>query len=154
MNFVHPGDPGISGLRHIMWTGAPKVEGSHARNAVFYGEKAIDRSPCGTGTFGASGAASCQGPAEDGRGFLCTNPSSARSSAAASRLRRLLPAAPAIMPSVAGWARMTGLNTIFIDDRDPFAKGFSVHLNRLVAAQHAAGLTIVPSGCVFSGDRA
>ena len=31
-----------------------------------------------------------------------------------------------IIPSVAGWARMTGYNTIFIDDRDPFAHGFVV----------------------------
>jgi 4-hydroxyproline epimerase len=34
--------------------------------------------------------------------------------------------APAIMPSIAGWARMTGLNTIFVDDRDPYAHGFEV----------------------------
>jgi 4-hydroxyproline epimerase len=33
---------------------------------------------------------------------------------------------PAIIPSTAGWARMTGYNTIFIDDRDPYAKGFQV----------------------------
>ena len=33
---------------------------------------------------------------------------------------------PAIIPSIAGWARMTGYNTIFIDDRDPFAHGFVV----------------------------
>ncbi|WP_369010050.1 proline racemase family protein, partial [Salmonella sp. L-S2353] len=32
----------------------------------------------------------------------------------------------AIIPSVAGWARMTGYSTIFIDDRDPFAHGFVV----------------------------
>jgi 4-hydroxyproline epimerase len=32
----------------------------------------------------------------------------------------------AIIPSVGGWARMTGYNTIFIDDRDPFAHGFVV----------------------------
>jgi 4-hydroxyproline epimerase len=31
---------------------------------------------------------------------------------------------PAIRPSIAGWARMTGLNTIFVDDRDPFQHGF------------------------------
>src|SRR5260370_31767312 len=36
-HFVHP-------------TGAPTVDGANARNAVFYGDKAIDRSPCGTGT--------------------------------------------------------------------------------------------------------
>jgi 4-hydroxyproline epimerase len=33
---------------------------------------------------------------------------------------------PAIIPSIAGWARMTGYNTIFIDDRDPYAHGFQV----------------------------
>ena len=32
----------------------------------------------------------------------------------------------AIKPSVAGWARITGHNTIFVDDRDPFAHGFQV----------------------------
>jgi 4-hydroxyproline epimerase len=31
-----------------------------------------------------------------------------------------------IVPSIAGWARQTGLNTIFIDDRDPYAHGFSL----------------------------
>ena len=32
----------------------------------------------------------------------------------------------AIVPSVAGWARITGLNTIFIHERDPYAHGFVV----------------------------
>jgi 4-hydroxyproline epimerase len=32
----------------------------------------------------------------------------------------------AIIPSIEGWARVTGFNTIFIDDRDPFANGFQV----------------------------
>ncbi|MEY8099991.1 proline racemase family protein, partial [Falsihalocynthiibacter sp. S25ZX9] len=34
---------------------------------------------------------------------------------------------PAIIPSIAGWASVTGINTIFIDDeRDHFAHGFVV----------------------------
>ena len=33
---------------------------------------------------------------------------------------------PAIIPSLSGWARQTGINTIFIDDRDPYAHGFVV----------------------------
>jgi sugar phosphate isomerase/epimerase len=33
---------------------------------------------------------------------------------------------PAIVPSVAGWARMTGLNTIFVDERDPYWRRFQV----------------------------
>ena len=33
---------------------------------------------------------------------------------------------PGIIPSIEGWARMTGYNTIFIDDRDPLAHGFQL----------------------------
>ena len=32
----------------------------------------------------------------------------------------------AIVPSIAGWARQHGVNTITVDDRDPFAHGFQV----------------------------
>jgi 4-hydroxyproline epimerase len=49
-SFVHPENPGIRGCSHIQWTGAPKSAGASGRNAVFYGARAIDRSPCGTGT--------------------------------------------------------------------------------------------------------
>ena len=46
----HPDDPAIRGVSHVMWTGTPTVSGADARNAVLYGKRAIDRSPCGTGT--------------------------------------------------------------------------------------------------------
>ncbi|MBK5270601.1 MAG: 4-hydroxyproline epimerase, partial [Bacteroidia bacterium] len=48
--FVHPEDKTIKGCSHILWTGDVIDKTSTARNAVFYGDKAIDRSPCGTGT--------------------------------------------------------------------------------------------------------
>ncbi len=48
--FVHPDDVTINGCSHILWAGDVMDETSTARNAVFYGDKAIDRSPCGTGT--------------------------------------------------------------------------------------------------------
>jgi 4-hydroxyproline epimerase len=123
--FVHPGDPGITGLRHIMWTGAPTVQGVHARNAVFYGEKAIDRSPCGTGTSARMAQLHAKGKLKGGDDFV-------HESIIGSLFRGRVEGETkigdtrAIVPSVAGWARMTGLNTIFIDDRDPFATGFSV----------------------------
>ena len=47
---VHPENETIRGVSHVMWTGKPRDPRAHARNAVFYGDKAIDRSPCGTGT--------------------------------------------------------------------------------------------------------
>ena len=42
---AHPVDPTIRGVIHIQWTGRPRDPRAHARNAVFYGDKAIDRSP-------------------------------------------------------------------------------------------------------------
>jgi len=47
---VHPENPTIRGVSHVMWTGKPRDPKAHGRNAVFYGDRAIDRSPCGTGT--------------------------------------------------------------------------------------------------------
>ena len=32
----------------------------------------------------------------------------------------------AIRPSIEGWAKITGFNTIFIDEDDPYAYGFQV----------------------------
>jgi 4-hydroxyproline epimerase len=108
-----------------MWTGAPTVPGAHARNAVFYGEKAIDRSPCGTGSSARMAQRHAKGLLKTGEDFVHE---SIIGSLFACRVEQETSVAgrPAIVPSIAGWARMTGLNTIFIDDRDPFARGFTV----------------------------
>jgi len=114
-----------AGLSHVLWTGAPTVEGAHARNAVFYGDKAIDRSPCGTGTSARMAQLVAKGRLAVGDEFwhesIIGSVFKGRVEAAATVGDRT-----AIVPSVAGWARMTGINTIFIDDRDPFAHGFVV----------------------------
>jgi 4-hydroxyproline epimerase len=123
--FVHPENPAIRGLSHILWTGAPTVAGADARNAVFYGDKAIDRSPCGTGTSARMAQLHAKGRLKAGDSFVHE---SIIGSLFAGRIERETSVAgrPAIVPSIAGWARMTGLNTIFIDERDPFAHGFVV----------------------------
>lgn len=123
--FVHPDLPQIHGLSHIQWTGAPTANGAHARNAVFYGDKAIDRSPCGTGTSARMAQLAAKGRLNVGDGFW-------HESIIGSIFKGKVEAAtqvagrPAIIPSITGWARMTGYNTIFIDTRDPFAHGFVV----------------------------
>jgi len=48
--FRHPLNANIKNVSHIMWTDHPRSRGASARNAVFYGDRGIDRSPCGTGT--------------------------------------------------------------------------------------------------------
>ena len=123
--FRHPEKPEIKGLSHILWTGKPTRPEATARNAVFYGDKAIDRSPCGTGTS----ARMAQWAA---KGLLAVGDSFVHESIIGSMFKGRVEAAatvggkPAIIPSITGWARVTGLNTIFIDDRDPFAHGFQV----------------------------
>jgi 4-hydroxyproline epimerase len=125
--FQHPENPTIKGAQpHPCGPGAPKAEGAHARNAVFYGDKAIDRSPCGTGTSARHGAAGRQGQAQGRRRPSCTRASSAACSRAASRKPPRSATTKPSCPSVEGWARITGYNTIFIDDRDPYKHGFQV----------------------------
>ncbi|PZP45111.1 MAG: 4-hydroxyproline epimerase [Azospirillum brasilense] len=124
-DFVHPEKQEIHGLSHILWTGAPKHPKADARNAVFYGDKAIDRSPCGTGTSARMAQWAAKGRLRPGDTFLHE---SIIGSLFRGRVEETvsLGGRPAIIPSVAGWARTTGYNTIFIDDRDPYAHGFQV----------------------------
>ena len=123
--FEHPENPAINGLSHILWTGAPTRDDAHARNAVFYGDKAIDRSPCGTGTSARMAHLAARGSLMVGDDFV-------HESIIGSLFKGRVEAAAkvgdrdAIIPSIGGWARQTGINTIFIDDRDPYAHGFVV----------------------------
>ena len=124
-SFVHPEKPEINGLGHVMWTGKPTQPNSSARNAVFYGEKAIDRSPCGTGTSARIAHWAAQGKLREGEDFVHE---SIIGSQFIGRIvgRTKVGEHAAIIPSVQGWARVTGFNTILVDDRDPYWKGFQV----------------------------
>lgn len=123
--FVHPLDNTIKLCSHVQWTGTPKDPEAHARNAVFYGDKAIDRSPCGTGTSARMAQWAAKGKLKKGDTFV-------HESIIGSLFRgrvedeTTVGNKKAIIPSIEGWARVTGFNTIFIDDRDPYAKGFQV----------------------------
>lgn len=124
-SFEHPEQPDIKGLSHILWTGKPIAKGATARNAVFYGDKAIDRSPCGTGTSARMAQWAAKGRLKPGEPFVHE---SIIGSTFTGRIegQARVGDGDAIIPSISGWARMTGLNTIFINDRDPYAHGFEV----------------------------
>lgn len=123
--FRHPEEPSIQGLSHIEWTGVPLQPDSHARNAVFYGERAIDRSPCGTGTSARMAQWAAQGKLALGDRFVHE---SIIGSQFVGRVegKATVGDFDAIIPSIEGWARVTGFNTIFVDDDDPYAAGFVV----------------------------
>ncbi|MBX3562338.1 MAG: 4-hydroxyproline epimerase [Sphingomonas sp.] len=122
---VHPLDPTIRGVSHVLWADRPKGDGADGRNAVFYGERAIDRSPCGTGTSARLAHLAAQGRLKVGDSFV-------HESYIGSRFIGRVEAEtevggiPAIAPSIEGSAIATGLNTIWIDTDDPFHAGFTV----------------------------
>ena len=123
--FVHPEQPEIQGLTHVMWTGRPLQCGSTARNAVFYGARAIDRSPCGTGTSARMAQWAAHGKLKEGDEFVHESIIGSRFTGRIEGRTRV-GGFDAIIPSVQGWARITGFNTIFVDDRDPYWKGFQL----------------------------
>jgi 4-hydroxyproline epimerase len=122
---VHPENETIRGVSHVMWTGKPRDTRANARNAVFYGDKAIDRSPCGTGTSARMAQLAARGQLKVGDEFV-------HESIIGSLFDGRVESAAkvgnhdAIVPSISGWARQHGVNTITVDDRDPFAHGFQV----------------------------
>ena len=123
--FIHPVDLNINGLSHLLWTGDVIDRRADARNAVFYGEKAIDRSPCGTGTSARMAQWVAQGKLRKGDSFVHE---SIIGSQFVGRVEdeEKVGDKNAIIPSIEGWARVTGYNTILLDDEDPFLTGFTV----------------------------
>ncbi|MBD8491324.1 4-hydroxyproline epimerase [Echinicola sp. CAU 1574] len=123
--FIHPENPRINGLSHIQWIGKPLDESSDGRNAVFYGDKAIDRSPCGTGTSARMAQLHARGKLKVNQPFV--NESYIGSKFTGEIVETTtVGGIPAIIPSIEGWAMVTGYSTIFLDDDDPYVHGFQV----------------------------
>ncbi len=123
--FVHPENPTINGCSHILWTGRVLDPTSSARNAVFYGDKAIDRSPCGTGTSARLAQWYARGKIKKGEPFIHESIIGSKFIGRVEEETELH-GKPAIIPSIEGWAVITGYNTIIMDEHDPYAHGFQV----------------------------
>ncbi|WP_293945920.1 MULTISPECIES: 4-hydroxyproline epimerase [unclassified Sphingobacterium] len=124
-SFVHPEDINIHGLTHIQWTGKPTHPNSSARNAVLVGDNALDRSPCGTGTSARMAQWYAKGKLKKGMEFVHESYIGSQFTGKI-EAETTIDGKPAIIPSVEGWARITGYNTIFLDDEDPYFGGFQV----------------------------
>lgn len=122
---VHPEDHRIRGVHHAIWCDGPVNDASDGRCAVFYGDKAIDRSPGGTGT-------SARMAQLHGKGRLAVGSKYRHESLIGTIFEGRVEAEAGvgsyrgILPSIGGWARVIGHNTIFVDDRDPLAHGFQI----------------------------
>ena len=124
--FIHPENDTIRDVSHMLWTGTPLDPASSGRNAVFYGDKAIDRSPCGTGTSARMAQLHAKGLLKKGDEFIHE---SYIGSKFVGRIEEetTIGDIKAIVPSIQGWAKVYGYNTIIIDEEDdPYAHGFQV----------------------------
>ena len=124
-HFIHPENDTIRDVSHMLWTGSPIDPASSGRNAVFYGDKAIDRSPCGTGTSARIAQLHARGLLQPKTDFIHE---SFIGSKFIGRIEEVttLGNFSAIVPSIKGWARIYGYNTMTIDTEDPYAFGFQV----------------------------
>lgn len=122
---VHPEDARIRGVHHAVWCDGPDGPDCDGRDAVFYGDKAIDRSPGGTGT-------SARMAQLHGKGRLAVGESFRNKSLIGTVFEGRAEQAvmvgdhAGILPSIGGWARITGHNTILVDDDDPLKHGFQI----------------------------
>jgi 4-hydroxyproline epimerase len=122
---VHPLEPTIRGVSHVLWADVPRHPEADGRNAVFYGERAIDRSPCGTGTSARMAHLTATGRLGVGDRFIHESYIGSRFVGRVEEATTLA-GRPAIIPSIRGSAFSTGFNTIWIDRTDPFWSGFSI----------------------------
>ena len=124
--FIHPDNPTIHSCTHILWTGATISPAATARNAVFYGDKAIDRSPCGTGTSARMAQWYAKGKLKEGDLFIHESIIGSQFTGKVEEVTTVA-GKPAIVPSIEGWAKIYGYNTMTIDpEDDPYAYGFQV----------------------------
>jgi 4-hydroxyproline epimerase len=124
--FNHPTIAAITGCSHVQWTGAVIDSANSGRNAVFYGDKAIDRSPCGTGTSARLAQWYSKGKLQLGDVFKHESYIGSVFNGTIEGVAKV-GEYDAIIPGIEGWARIYGYNTILVDPQDdPFAGGFQV----------------------------
>ena len=122
---VHPLDPTIAGIKQIMWTGPAKHPQADYMNAVCYGLRSLDRSPCGTGSAARMAQLHALGRLPVGAPFVHE---SIIGSLYHCRIERITTVGSyeAVVPLVRGSAHVIAQSQIFVDDSDLFAHGFSV----------------------------
>ncbi len=122
---IHPLNHDIRGVSHVLWGGIPQKADSTAANAVFYGEKAIDRSPCGTGTSARMAQQFIKGKLKKGQRFVHESIIGSQFVGEVVEETKIA-GKKAIIPAIEGWAKVIGKNTIYVDENDPFPEGFQV----------------------------
>jgi proline racemase len=122
---VHPENPGIRGVSHVMFTGPPRQPRATASNAVLYGRSGVDRSPCGTGTSARMAQRHARGEQALHDPFVHE---SVIGSLFEGRLVKevMVGDQPGVVPTIRGRAYITGIGQYLLAPDDPFPEGFRI----------------------------
>ncbi|WP_027188456.1 proline racemase family protein [Desulfovibrio cuneatus] len=121
--FVHPTDPFLKGISHVMFNAKPDDPKATFRNTVIFLPSSVDRSPCGTGT-------SARVASLFAKGQLGLNEEFVHESIIGTQFTARIVEAVTIgtckggVPEVSGRAHFTGLHKFVIDPEDPLRFGF------------------------------
>ncbi len=124
-NFVHPIDENIKMCTHVLWSGKSTSDKLCSSNAVFYGEKAIDRSPCGTGTSARLAQKYFKGELTLGQKFIHKSIIDSKFIGCVEE-EVSIGNYKGIIPSIEGNARIIGYNKLIFHPSDPYLTGFHV----------------------------
>lgn len=121
--FVHPTDPFLKGISHVMFSTQPDDPKASYRNTVIFLPSSVDRSPCGTGT-------SARVASLFAKGQLGLNEEFIHESVIGTQFKARIVEAADVggckggVPEVSGRAHITGFHKFVIDPDDPLRFGF------------------------------
>jgi proline racemase len=121
----HPDNPDIHTVTFTEFAMPFAGEGTVSRNAVIVAPGRIDRSPCGTGTSARLAVLYARGQLAAGQGFVHESIIGSRFEAGIARVTTIGDQ-PAIVPTIAGQAWITGVFQHGLDPSDPFRGGFTL----------------------------
>lgn len=122
---AHPTLTHIDTVDLIEIYGPPVSEKADARNVVIFGERQIDRSPCGTGTCAKMAAMCAKGELAMGEEFVnesITGTIFRGKIIGKTKVGKF----DAYIPQITGSAWITGFNQFIIDETDPVKYGFTL----------------------------
>jgi proline racemase len=128
LSVVHPEN---SAINEVVFTEfvlpIEKINGeTTGRNTVVISPGKLDRSPCGTGTCARLAVLHARGLIDVGEGFVSRSVIGSRFDARIEEATKLKDGTPAILPSIAGRAWITGFHQYLLDPYDPWPEGYTM----------------------------
>ena len=122
-SITHPFEEDLGFLYGTIFIGPGHSAGSHSRNVCVFAEGEVDRCPTGTGVSGRVALHLARGEVQLDQPIVIESIIGSSFKVCALEKCQFGPY-DAIVPEVEGQAFITGLNTFFLDPRDPLRDGF------------------------------